>query len=243
MRLMGAICFQIGWIVWTLVLGVAGLPFLPFSREMARRISWLWARGTLVWLRLTTGITYELRGLQHLPAGPAIVALKHQAAFETFLLNQVLVDPAVVLKRELLKVPFFGWYLRAVGMIAIERSAGAAAMKSMIAQGRASLAANRPIAIFPEGTRGAVGARLPYHPGVAALYGQLDAPLVPVALNSGLYWRRGVLDKSPGKVIVEFLPPIAPGLDRRAAMRRLEQMIEDATARLIAEGQEKYAAQ
>lgn len=241
MRFAGAVLFQLGWVVWTLVLGAVGLPCLAFSREMTRRISWLWARGTLAWLRLTTGISYEVRGVRNLPAGPAIVALKHQAAFETFLLNQILDDPAVVLKRELLKVPVFGWYLDAVGMIAIERSAGAGAMKSMVAQAREAIAAARPIAIFPEGTRGDVGAKLPYHPGVAALYGQLAIPLVPVALNSGLYWRRGFFDKYPGRVIIEILPAIAPGLDRRSAMRQLEESIETATARLVAEGEIKCA--
>ena len=162
--------------------------------------------------------------------------MKHQAAFETFLLNQILIDPAVVLKRELLKVPVFGWYLNAVRMIAIERSAGAGAMKSLISQAREAIAAARPIAIFPEGTRGQIGAKLPYHPGVAALYSQLAIPLVPVALNSGLYWRHGLFDKRPGRVIIEVLPLIAPGLDRREAMRQLEDTIETATARLVTEG-------
>ena len=231
-----AVLFQIGWLFWTIALGAVGLPCLLMSREMTRRVSWLWARGTLVWLRLTTGISYEVRGAENLPATPAIIALKHQAAFETFLLNQILVDPAVVLKRELLKVPVFGWYLNAVGMIAIERSAGAGAMKSLIGQAREAIAKSRPIAIFPEGTRGKIGAKLPYHPGVAALYGQLAVPLVPVALNSGLYWRHGLFDKRPGRVIIEVLPPIAPGLDRRAAMRELEETIETATSRRVAEG-------
>lgn len=243
MRVLRAGLFQLGWLLWTLILGIAGLPFLPTSRRMTQRISWLWARGTLAWLRLTTGISYELRGAENLPAGPVIVALKHQAAFETFLLNQILDDPAVVLKRELLKIPVFGWYLDAVGMIAIERSAGAGAMKSMVSQARDAVAAARPIAIFPEGTRGEVGTKLPYHPGVAALYTQLSIPLVPVALNSGLYWRRGLFDKRAGRVIIELLPAISPGLDRRAAMRELEASIETATARLIAEGTERYAAQ
>ncbi len=241
MRVVGALMFQLGWVCWTLVLGLLGLPCL-LSRVMTRRLSWLWAHGTLLWLRLTTGISYEIRGAENLPSGPAIVALKHQAAFETFLLNQILKDPAVVLKRELLKVPVFGWYLGAVGMIAIERSAGAAAMKSMISQARDAVAAARPIAIFPEGTRGEIGVKLPYHPGVAALYAQLSVPLIPVALNSGLYWRRGLFDKRPGRVVIEILPAIAPGLDRRLAMRQLEESIESTTDRLVAEGRGKYAA-
>ena len=242
MRFVRGALFQSGWVVFTLVLGILGLPFLVLSREMTRKISWTWARGTLCWLRLTTGIGYEIRGLEYLPASPSIVALKHQAAFETFLLNQLLRDPAVVLKRELLKIPFFGWYLQAVGMIAIERSAGAGAMKSMIAQARAALAAGRPVAIFPEGTRAAVGAKPAYHPGVAALYSQLGVPLVPVALNSGLYWGKGLFAKRPGRVVVEILPPIPSGLDRREAIRQLEISVESATAKLVAEAQDKCTA-
>jgi len=243
MRVFRNTAFVLGWIILTLVLGLLGLPFLPFSRPITVKISWVWTKATLIWLKLTTGISVEVRGREHIPIEPAIFALKHQAAFETLLLNQLLRDPAVVLKRELLRIPVFGWYLRAVGMIAIERSAGAGAMKSMVTQARQAVASGRPIAIFPEGTRGAVGARLPYHPGVAALYSQLAIPLVPVALNSGLYWGPGLFGKRAGRVIIDILPPIPPGLERRSAIQQLEARIEEQTTRLIAEGQEKCTAQ
>jgi 1-acyl-sn-glycerol-3-phosphate acyltransferase len=105
----------------------------------------------------------------------------------------------------------------------------------MIAKARAAAAEGRLIAIFPEGTRTAVGARAPYHPGVAALYTQLGLPLVPVAVNSGLFWGRRSFIKKSGRIVVEILPPIAPGLPRRAVMAELETRIEETTARLVAD--------
>ena len=141
-----------------------------------------------------------------------------------------------MLKKELAWLPIYGWYAMRAGSIAVDRKAGATALKRMIAAARRAVAAGRPIVIFPEGTRTAVGARLPYQPGVAALYLQLGVPLVPVAVNSGLYWGRRAFLKRPGRIVLEVLPPIPPGLDRRTVMRLLEERIEVATERLVAEG-------
>ena len=121
-------------------------------------------------------------------------------------------------------------------MIRIDRTGGARALRTLVDDGRAALARGSSIVIFPEGTRAPVGERNPYQPGVAALYRQLDCPVVPVALNSGLFWRRRGFIKRPGRIVVEFLPPIAPGLERKAFMAELEQRLERATDRLIAEG-------
>jgi 1-acyl-sn-glycerol-3-phosphate acyltransferase len=136
--------------------------------------------------------------------------------------------PAFVLKRELLSIPLFGWYLRKVGMIAVDRAAGASALRNMARQASEAFAEGRSILIFPEGTRVPPGESRPYHPGVAALYTQLKVPVVPVALNSGLFWGRRSFVKRPGTVTVQFLPPIPPGLDRKAFMRELESRIEAA---------------
>src|SRR5690606_392782 len=110
--------------------------------------------------------------------------------------------------------------------------AGASALRKMVEKARAAAAAGRPILIFPQGTRVAPGVQAPYHPGTAALYTGLDLPVIPVALNSGLYWSRNAFRKRPGRIVVEFLPPIPPGLDRRAFMARLQETLETATARL-----------
>jgi 1-acyl-sn-glycerol-3-phosphate acyltransferase len=146
-------------------------------------------------------------------------------------------NPAIVLKRELMMIPFYGWYLWKAGMIAIDRKAGAAALRRLVAAGARAAALRRPIVIFPEGTRTAPGTHHPYQPGVAALYRQLELPLVPVAVNSGLYWGRRRFVKRPGRIIIEILPAIPPGGERRAVMGDLEQRIEAATTRLLAEAQ------
>jgi 1-acyl-sn-glycerol-3-phosphate acyltransferase len=144
--------------------------------------------------------------------------------------------PATVMKRQLLMIPGYGWYARKAKMIVIDRADGASAIRSMIGDAKARLAEGRPLAIFPEGTRRELGAPPDYKPGVAALYSMLDIPCVPMAHNSSLFWpRRGFLRK-PGKIIVEFLPAIMPGLKRAAFMAELEKRTEDAVARLLAEG-------
>jgi 1-acyl-sn-glycerol-3-phosphate acyltransferase len=194
-----------------------------------------WARGTLWLLAVLVGLRHELRGAEHLPKGASLVAMKHQSAWDTIVLPLVLGDPAVVLKRELLWIPIYGWYtLASGGAIAIDRKAAAAALRSMVARARKIAAERRPVVIFPEGTRVAPGQSRPYQPGVAALYKELGLPLVPIAVDSGLYWGRRAFLKRPGRIVIEILPPIAPGLPRREVMAELERRIEEASDRLLA---------
>jgi 1-acyl-sn-glycerol-3-phosphate acyltransferase len=148
------------------------------------------------------------------------------------MLPVVLGDPAVVLKRELLLLPFYGWYAARAGSIAIDRKGGAGALRHMVKAAQRAAALGRPVVIFPQGTRVAPGRPLPYQPGVAALYQALGVPLVPAAVNSGLYWGRRSFWKRPGRITLEFLDPIMPGLSRRDLMARLEDRIEAATAAL-----------
>ncbi|MDX1710621.1 MAG: lysophospholipid acyltransferase family protein, partial [Rhodovibrionaceae bacterium] len=183
-------------------------------------------------LRVVCGLSYEVRGLKNLPDGPAIVASKHQSAFDTVVFTRFLPDAAYVLKKELLAVPCFGWYLRRCRMIPVDRSGGSRALKEMIAVARQAAAEGRAILIFPEGTRTRPGDSRPYHPGVAALYKALHLPTVPVALNSGLYWPRRSFIKRPGRIVVELLPAIPPGLERQDFMARLREAIEDTSMRL-----------
>jgi 1-acyl-sn-glycerol-3-phosphate acyltransferase len=183
---------------------------------------------------VTAGTRYEIRGT--LPTGPALIASKHQSMWDTIIFTAILNDPAMVLKAELLWIPYYGWYSKKAKMIAIDRGAGASAIRRLSAQGKAALAANRQIVIFPEGTRSAPGTKLDYKPGVAALYRQLGVPCIPAAVNSGLYWPRRRFLRKPGTIVLEFLEPIAPGLDRQTFMAELETRIETATARLLAEG-------
>jgi 1-acyl-sn-glycerol-3-phosphate acyltransferase len=231
-----ALLFNLGFFLWTGVIGILGLPTLLGPRSWAMGLGTLWAQGTMAILRATVGLSWEVRGAENLPAGGAIIAMKHQSAWDTIVLPLVFRDPAVVLKRELLWIPIYGWYAGRASAIPVDRAAGASALRGMVAAATGPARAARHIVIFPEGTRTAVGQRRPYHPGVAALYRQLGIPLVPVAVNSGLFWGRRAFLKRPGRIVAEVLPAIPAGLDRREALARLETAIEDATARLVAEG-------
>jgi 1-acyl-sn-glycerol-3-phosphate acyltransferase len=196
----------------------------------------IWAGVTFWGLKHIVGLDYEVRGRENLPQGPAIFAGKHLSMWETVATHLVFKDPATIMKRQLLLIPGYGWYACKVNMIVIDREGGAKAIRALIAAAKQAIADKRPIIIFPEGTRRPLGAAPDYKPGVAALYGALDVPCVPITHNSGLYWpRRGFL-RLPGKIIVEVLPPIPPGLKRAAFMEELERRLEEATARLLREG-------
>jgi 1-acyl-sn-glycerol-3-phosphate acyltransferase len=162
-----------------------------------------------------------------------IIACKHQSSWETLTFTKLLPNSAIVLKRELLFIPIVGWAMARAGNIAVERGEGARALRGLIRQAKAAIAEGRSILIFPEGTRVAVGDDRPYHFGVAALYRQLGVAVVPVALNSGLFWGRRKFVKQPGVISVEVLPAIPKGLGRDAFMTTLKDRIETATARLV----------
>jgi 1-acyl-sn-glycerol-3-phosphate acyltransferase len=230
-----SLLFQTLFYAWTALCAVLGLPFMLTPPLWMMRFGTEWSRVTLWLLRITVGLSHELRGREHLPAHPALIAMKHQSAWDTFAVPILFPLAAMVIKRELGYVPFYGWYALKSGMIPIDRKGGATTLRNMVSICKDRLAQRRSIMIFPEGTRSAVGAKARYQPGVAALYSALDVPVVPVALNSGMFWGRRAFTKRPGKIIVEILPAIAPGGDRRAMLAELETRIEDATARLVAE--------
>jgi 1-acyl-sn-glycerol-3-phosphate acyltransferase len=213
-------------ILWT--------PTLLLPRRAAVKGIEIWATVTMRLLRIA-GISVEIRGCEHLPRGPALIAAKHQSAWDTMAFHAVLHDPTFVMKRELFHIPFYGWHIRRAGMIGIDRKAGARGLRDMVAQARRYATEGRPIVIFPEGTRVAPGDRLPYRPGVAALYSQLDLPCVPVALNSGLFWPRRRFVRRPGRMVLEFLPALPPGLNRKDFIAKLEAAIETASDRLLDE--------
>ncbi|MHA1525256.1 MAG: lysophospholipid acyltransferase family protein [Alphaproteobacteria bacterium] len=200
---------------------------LPIMRAMALVSDW--------WLAMICELRVEIRGQENIPQGGAIVASKHQSAWETIAFLHLVPAPAMVLKRQLGWLPLFGWIAVRFGCLTIDRAGGASALRNMVRRARDSVAAGRQIVIFPEGTRGAPGAPPVYQRGIAALYVGLDVPCVPVALNSGLFWPRRTWHRTPGTIIVEFLPPIEPGLGARAFLHEMETRIEAATGRLLAE--------
>jgi 1-acyl-sn-glycerol-3-phosphate acyltransferase len=242
MRWARALAFNFAFFAWTAIAGTIGLPFLLTPRRATMKFGRFWARGVLVLLRVIVGLDHQIRGLDRIPRGGCIIAMKHQSTWDTLVLPVVLGDPACVLKRELLLLPFYGWYAARAGSIAIDRKAGAGALRHLVAAARPIAAQGRPIVIFPEGTRVAAGARLPYQPGVAALYQALALPLVPVAVNSGLFWGRRSFVKRPGRITLEFLEPIPPGRPRRRVMAELERRVETATTVLLREAEGQNAA-
>jgi 1-acyl-sn-glycerol-3-phosphate acyltransferase len=231
-----AILFNLVFFSGTGLMAIVGLPFAVTPWRWSMGLGRVWSRWSLAWLRWIVGLDHEVRGWDNLPPGPCLVAMKHQSAWDTLVVPVLLYDPAVVIKRELKLVPFYGWYATRAGSIFVDRKGGAAALRDMVAQARRAVAQGRKIVIFPQGTRTAPGEHGPaYQPGVAALYQALGLPLVPVAVNSGLYWGRRSFTKLPGRIVVEFLPPIPPGRPRREIMGEMEASIEEATARLVAE--------
>ena len=233
MALLRSILFNVSYLAWSVFMHIVCMPLLLAPTAWVWKAAHLWIDGTLLLLRVFCGLGHRELGLEHLPKGPAIIAAKHQSAWETLFLSRRLGRPAFILKRELLMIPVFGWFIRKVGMIAVDRAGKAAALKQMVKDANVAFGAGRQIIIFPEGTRVAPGEHKPYQPGIAALYGQLNVPVVPVALNSGLYWGRKAWVKKPGQIAIEYLPPIPPGLDRKAFMAELEARLEPAAKRLL----------
>jgi len=239
MTALRSLLFNLAFFGWTALVCVVALPMLVLPRGVLVRLARLWARGTVLLLSALLDLRHEVRGDSPHPEGGAIYAFKHQSAWDTILLALLLRDPAIVLKKELLAIPLFGWYLAKTGQIAIDRRGGAKALKRMVRAAERCIQAGRPLVIFPEGTRTAPGQHRPYLPGVAALYRQLALPVVPVALNSGLFWPRRSFLKRPGLMTVEFLPAIEPGLSRQAFLDELERRTEGACVRLNAAPEER----
>jgi len=221
--------------LWSIACGLAMTPLLLAPRRWMLRAMAAWAVVVMVLLRVICGIRVEFRGREHLPAGRALVAAKHQCMFDTMAPLAVFPDAAYVMKRELLKIPFYGWFCVKAGMIELDRQGGAGALRRLIAQSKARLAEPRQLVIFPEGTRMAPGTKADYQPGVAGLYRELDLPCTPMATNSGAHWPAHGLLRRPGVIVYEFLEPIPAGLKRAAFMRELETRIEAASSRLLPE--------
>jgi len=237
--LLRSTAFNVLFYLNTLVFLIAALPtfLMPYRAIVA--VAKSWGRVNLVLLRVVAGIDCEVRGREKIPKGPILVASKHQSAWETFALLPLIDNPVFILKRELQWIPIFGWLTIKGRMVPVDRGGGSQALAAMIERARIELADNRQLIIFPEGTRRPAGAEPRYKFGVAHLYAAGDVPCVPIALNSGLFWPRRSLRRFPGTVVAEILDPIPPGLDKDTFFARLQNDIETATARLIAEGRTK----
>ena len=235
MTFLRSLAFHLCFFIWTAfwLVGMIPLFFIP---------RWLMIRGIILFFssyipfeRYIAGIDFEVRGRENLPAGPCLIAMKHQSAYETFKLHYIFGDVAVILKRSLMFVPLWGWYQAKSGVIPVDRGAGGRAMVSLLTGARKIAAQKRSIVIFPQGTRVPPGAKRSYKSGVSVLYEDLNWPVVPVALNSGVFWPRRAFFLKPGRVVFDILPAIPPGLGREEMQKRMEEAIETASDRLLAE--------
>ncbi len=214
---------------------VAGPFTLVLPRDKVRNIANWWCLRNLWLLKTIVGIELEIRGREHIPSGAALVAMKHQAQLETFGVMPFLPDPVFVLKRELTWLPFFGWFLIRLRMIAIDRKAGQDALTQMIEQAQTAKREGRQIVIFPEGTRRELGAPPRYKLGVTHLYEKLQLPCTPVAIDTGAFWPKGRMERRQGRAVIEFLEPIPAGIPRETFQKILVERIEAATNALISE--------
>ncbi|MBY0462537.1 MAG: 1-acyl-sn-glycerol-3-phosphate acyltransferase [Alphaproteobacteria bacterium] len=207
------------------------------------RIFTFWTKMNLKGLKYIVGLDYKIEGIENLKAateqGPCIIACKHQSAWETIIFAILSDKFQIVLKRQLMYIPLFGWYLRKLNSIVVDRDAGSQAIKQLVHQSREAIKNDRSILIFPEGTRGKPGEPGVYQPGIAALYRDLNVPVLPVALNSGVFWGRRSPIKKPGVITLRFLKPIPSGLPRSEFTTQLEESIETACKSLPLFGKEK----
>lgn len=232
MILIRSAIFNIFFFTWTFLVAVFFSPLLLTPPRIVIIAGRVWARGIVIAARIICGIKWQVEGQKNIPDGASIIAAKHQSAWETAVLYLILDMPVYVLKKELTYIPLFGWYTRAIKTIAVDRSAGAKALKNLMKQAKDRIENRRQIIIFPEGTRTKPSERRKYQPGIAAVYSACDVKVVPLALNSGICWPKNSFIKKPGTIIFKFLPAIEPGMKREEFMKLLEEKIESESEKL-----------
>jgi 1-acyl-sn-glycerol-3-phosphate acyltransferase len=225
--------FWLGLMVSTVVVGVALLLLAPFPFLVRQRFSTVWPYFNLWWLRVTCGLRHEVEGLEHIPDGAAIYLCKHQSAWETIVMESVLPPMVWVLKRELLRIPVFGWAVALLRPIGIDRSKGREAVEQLVTQGANRLEAGISVVVFPEGTRTAPGKKGKYRVGGALLAERTGFPVVPIAHNAGYFWPRRGFVKKPGVIRMVIGPAIDPkGLTAGEINKKAETWIEEKVAEL-----------
>jgi 1-acyl-sn-glycerol-3-phosphate acyltransferase len=237
MLVLRSLIFNIVFVINNILWFILALPMLL----LPRRLVFLWVLHPWCWCNLwlhsvICGVKMEFRGRENIPPGGCMVASKHQSAWETMALAASFPAPRYILKRELMWVPLFGFYLTRTGQVPINRGKRIEAIAAMNKAAALAVAEGGQLLIFPEGTRRPVGAQPNYKFGVAHMYELLNSPVVPVAINAGVFWPRRTFLKYPGTIVMEFLPPIPPGLPKDEFFELLRDTIETATNRLVAEG-------
>lgn len=226
-------------------LGIGCIIQLPLALLPQKVTIFYWDRMimpiALFWVRFFGGIKLELRGAENICHHDVLYACKHESALETYSFTQFSPTTTYILKRELIFLPFFGWSQYFYGMIPVNRKGGASAMKHMLTEVKKKTDAGRPVVIFPEGTRCKPGSTKGYKSGIFFLGENLDLPIVPVAINTGLFWAKNSFLRYPGTAVFEFLPPIsAKGKTKEEFMTELQSVIENKCDELNAEAVKKY---
>ena len=207
----------------TVLAVLAAFAAVPFGSGKVIAVARLWTKAHAFLAATILGIRTRVEGA--IPQGTYLFAAKHQSMYETLELVRILDRPAVVIKKELADIPGWGSIARRYGAVAVDRDAGAKALRAMTKEAKAALAQGRPILIFPEGTRVSPGDSPPLQPGFAGLYRALDLPVVPIAIDSGRLWGRASFLKRPGVITFRFAAPIEAGLPRREIERRVHEDI------------------
>lgn len=225
--MIGSILFNFFYVFWTLAVGIIFLPavFMP-QKIILLIVGKVWAKGLYFFLRLFCNLKLELKGVENIPTKPAIFASKHQSALETFMFHILVNKPVFILKQELLNIPVFGFYLKRMGMIAIDRDGGIKSLKLLLKQVQEKIKQGYNIVIFPEGTRTLPGERAEYNPGIIALYNLKIAPVIPVSLNTGTFWPKNSFLKKPGNFTIEFIQSMPEDMDKKIFLTQLQETIE-----------------
>ena len=228
MTLLRSALFALALLLVTPPYAIVALLTCPLPRRVRYRIISGWSRLVVLMARALCGIRWRVEGGERLPRTPAVILSKHQSAWETMAFQLIFPAQSYLLKRELLWIPFFGWGLALMSPIAIDRSRGLAALRQLVRRGKERLAQGFWVVVFPEGTRVAPGERRKYQVGGALLAEHSGAPVVPVAHNAGLLWRRNAFIKHPGTITVRIGPTIdSAGRDAATINALAEQWIEE----------------
>jgi len=238
-----SIIFYILFILNTAIVAIILGVFSIFKKRGWYWFGWqiakYWGFSTLFLLRIIVGIKSNIIGQENIPKGGCIIAAKHQSDWDIFAIFPLVTRPSFIAKKQLLNIPFFGWAARDFDTISIDRKKGSKAIPEMIEEAKRAINNGCRIIIYPEGTRKTPLADIDYKYGIAKMYEQLNVPVVPVALNSGLFWPRNSPILWPGTAKAEFLPPIAAGLTPDEMHKQMSEIIEKHTNKLILEAEKQ----
>lgn len=242
MQRLGSMAFTFFMGLSAIIIGLIAAPVLLFGQSASRRVIRFWVQTVLAALKLFAGVSHRIVGKEYMPKGAAIVAANHQSMWETLILLSILPKPIMIFKKELVRIPVYGWWALPAGHIAVDRKGGAKALRHMRDKAAQRLSEGCQIVVFPEGTRVAPGDTAPFHPGVAGIYTANEAPCIPAAHDSGRFWHFPGIDKTRGEITLNFLPPIKPGLDRKSFLKTLKTKIDTARPDMIHRAKEDVEA-